>query len=93
MNSRVIGGESAFSSRIFRAPMGHVHELSNTEFLNLEYLLSLHRREIRDRDGRFVIEGIRFVNAAVQMSAHIVGLVVAPKLEEASPWSPEAVFA
>jgi TrmH family RNA methyltransferase len=40
---------------------------------------------VRDRHGHFLIEGVRFVSAAVEMSARIVGLIFSPRLLT-HPW-------
>ena len=48
--------------------------------LSVAYVRSLRERGARDRTGRFVVEGVRFLVSAVDAGAVVEGLVIAPGL-------------
>ena len=50
-----------------------------SEFLILEYLQHLRHRDVWVANNHFLIEGVRFVSQAVDISVRLVGLAIAPE--------------
>jgi TrmH family RNA methyltransferase len=64
------------------APLSVRNCITSRNHSLVKRIRSLHRREERDRQRKYYIEGMRFVAQAIEASTHIEALVYAPDLIE-----------